>query len=153
MDLLVHGRDDHATTADHRDRCGEQDLILAEIWILGDRYLIRPLQNYVMAQMHSIQTTCGKMDPTVGRVIYDNTAVGSPLRRFAVDQICWLRGPVEMKVLDVIPTRMLKDITLVLAEEAPADLRRKRAKAMTASDYYVTEDGSVQLPGTAGNFF
>ncbi|PQE11672.1 hypothetical protein CJF32_00004849 [Rutstroemia sp. NJR-2017a WRK4] len=118
MGLLVHGRDDHATTlaADHRDRCGEQDSILAELWILGDRFLIRPLQNYVMAQMHSIQTTCGKMDPAVCRVIYDNTAMGSPLRRFAVDQICWLRGPVEMSMLDVIPTRMLKDITFAADE-------------------------------------
>ncbi|PQE03982.1 hypothetical protein CJF31_00003074 [Rutstroemia sp. NJR-2017a BVV2] len=153
MDLLVHGGDDHATKADHRARCGKQDLILAELWILGDRFLIRPLQNYVMAQMHSIQTTCGKMAPAVSRVIYDNTAEGSPLRRFAVDQICWLRRPVDMKMLDVVPVQMLKNITLSLAEEAPADLRRKRAKAMTASDYYVTEDGLVQIPGTAGSFF
>jgi hypothetical protein len=139
---LIHDGDGRGPTDGHRAMCSNQDLILTELWTLGERFLIRPLQNYVMAEMYSVQASCGKMSSQTGKHIYENTPDGSPLRRFAVDQICWLADPVEMAVLDAIPSQMVKDIALLLAKQVPAHVRHEKAVAMTASDYYVTEDES-----------
>ncbi|KAE9374854.1 hypothetical protein N431DRAFT_372796, partial [Stipitochalara longipes BDJ] len=70
----------------------DQDLDLAQLWVIGDRLLIPRLQNAVMMAWHSLWT-----DPDTDRhcstkwvrYAYEHTCEGSPLRNLAVDQLMY----------------------------------------------------------------
>ncbi|KAF7878831.1 hypothetical protein EAF04_000034 [Stromatinia cepivora] len=111
---------------DNEDLCAREDVLLAEPWILAERFLIRPLQNYTMQVMFRKQVTCGAMNAACYEHLYENTAKYSILRRFAVEQRCWLGGDFPGLSEECFPAQMLFDMIGVLQERLAADVRKRK---------------------------
>jgi hypothetical protein len=116
------------------------DLCLANLWVLADKLLIRPLQN---AAMNELGALCArhKMLPTPAlNYVFNNTQEGSPLRRFfvykcaqALKPSCYTRFPEHF------PKEMLLELAVYLTK-AMDDLPRKpKSPKFRISDYEVRE--------------
>lgn len=64
----------------------EEDLALAETWILAEKFDIPQLQNLVITTMYKIEYVCDAFPLSALSYIYGNTASGSVLR-----SLCWLK--------------------------------------------------------------
>lgn len=113
----------------------EQSLL--ELWVLADKFHIPELQNVAI---HTIVTLSNRLFRQLGPprfpYIYENTSVGSPLRRFAVDLCYHLPPEGFVKNVDYFPQRLLAEYAVMVGkirfhgDKAPPSNR-------IASNYYV----------------
>jgi hypothetical protein len=73
----------------HLAKCIKQDCILVELWVMGDRFAVKGLQNSVVGHMFKVSRHCGFFNATCRRKIYETTMPGSQLRRLVVAQQAW----------------------------------------------------------------
>jgi hypothetical protein len=93
-----------------------QDFDLAQLWVAGDRLLIRGLQNDVMWAYHQLwsdELTRRTCSTRMMRYVYQHTCVGSPLRGMLVDQVAYTMGFENIKAHQSdLPREMLVDLVL-----------------------------------------
>ena len=75
------------------------------------------------------------------REIYETTSIGSPLRRFAVDQCAWTMpsGRFESSP-GAFPHALLIDLAIVFSEAVPERPRQRRSDGIDVVEYFVAED-------------
>jgi len=110
--------------------CGNEDILLVELWILAEKFLIRGLQNYTMDVMLTKQVTCGGLAMRCYQYLYDNTGEGSALRSFVVEQRCWLGSKMCNADEKMFPREMLRDMVIFLQEQVHARERKERGDKM-----------------------
>ncbi|ESZ95327.1 hypothetical protein SBOR_4261 [Sclerotinia borealis F-4128] len=110
-----------------QQECAAEDILLVQLWILADRFLIRKLQNYTMNIMLKSHRGCGAMEDNCYRYLYDNTAKDCVLRTLAVEQKCWdIHDMSSSAVLDAdYPAQMLNDMVVVLQSQVPIGVKNK----------------------------
>lgn len=104
--------DDPALTA----ACKEQELDLAQAWVLGEKFLIPSFQNAVLRKFDSLwrggRLMCWNWLPYA----YENTKRGSPLRNLIVDQWAYVMKPDPMiKTPEFFPKEMLIELAFTLS--------------------------------------
>lgn len=58
---------------------------LAELWVLADKFVIPALQNHVILSMGRIQEVTRTYPLVTYKYMYQNTTIGSALRRHIID--------------------------------------------------------------------
>jgi len=95
---------------------------LVHLWILADKLLIPALMNNALQALDDIQTYNKTIYVFSAKFIYDNTVVGSPLRKYMVDQAAFLSHSSEYKKLsiqkDSLPYEFLLDVVVALTKKA-----------------------------------
>jgi hypothetical protein len=88
-----------------------EDMHLAELWVLADKLCMRRLQNMVLTHIEGINIRAHFVAVETFHYVYDNTAGGSPLRRYLV-RICALdlQPSAFTEFVDDFPKSMLVDI-------------------------------------------
>ncbi|KAF8851470.1 hypothetical protein BDZ45DRAFT_730888 [Acephala macrosclerotiorum] len=96
----------------------EEDLNLAGLWVLADKFRIPSLQNLVVTSMVRIGTRYRKAPSETFSYIYKNTAAGSALRDLAVHQ-CARMTPRALirRTPDLFPKQMRADLAYYLIGE------------------------------------
>jgi hypothetical protein len=94
-----------------------QDMHLAELWVLADRLGMPWLQNRILDHIDHIRRQTNSMPTATFHYVYDNTASGSPLRKYFV-WICAmdLNPAVFTEVMDQFPKSMLASIAKYLSK-------------------------------------
>lgn len=87
----------------------KQDLDFAQLWVLGDKFLIHHLQNKVIDKFYAQFEAKVPLNDSWFRYAYENTSDSSPLRKYAVDHMM-RRGPDYKKRLQQIPCEMFLDL-------------------------------------------
>ncbi|KUJ22796.1 uncharacterized protein LY89DRAFT_763279 [Mollisia scopiformis] len=84
---------------------------LVELWILAEKLLIPELQNMVIREFYRLKLAAMIVPTSCFHAIYEDTVVGSPLRRLCVD-ICvvYLKHSVYRETADQIPHDMFVDL-------------------------------------------
>ena len=127
----------------HKDRCGRQDELLLELWILAEMLLMPRLQNYIVFVLLSIQRKCGTLGPTDYHSVYDNTTAESPIRRLIIDRCIYSREAYESaKSPHRFPSEMLFDLLTALGKTP----RRQ----MMVDGRYLVDDGSTKADRVVG---
>jgi hypothetical protein len=108
---------------------------LAELWVMGEKFLIRPLQNEAIDMLNY----CEKNIPTdAAHYIYEKTAKGCLLRAFIVGDSAVSSDLAKMrKNGDEYPVEMVADIALYLQPFMFNDISRGIMTSFQISDYYV----------------
>ncbi len=78
-------KDDYIPKGDDTEECDE-DMSLAQLWVLANRLKIPRLQNYVIEAMYDISERT-RMIPATIYYVYDNTDNRSSLRAFLVELV------------------------------------------------------------------
>ncbi|KAG4443029.1 hypothetical protein IFR05_001483 [Cadophora sp. M221] len=99
----------HGKVYNHTNECAEQDLTLAQLWVLADRFLVRTLQNQVVVHMERIRQPCGKTGTACWDYVYGNTSPGSRLRALIAEQCAWSET-FDWGDSQQVPQNLLKDI-------------------------------------------
>lgn len=105
---------------DERRAIVQEFMALVELWVLADKLRIPHLQNLVIDTIHAIEEkTLFAPSPLSLQYIYDNTAPGSQLRRFAVEVSISSLQPkdfINKRVAKYIPHQMLLDFAAHAAQ-------------------------------------
>lgn len=115
----------------HEGGCGQQDLDLVELWILGQRLIVSSLQNHVMQHLKRSFDFCSAMTPSAFKIIYEGTEGPCPLRRLAVGECAWgvdnghFQGWAEH-----LPHEMLMDMVEVFKTASPDYVNWKNKRAV-----------------------
>ncbi|CZT46405.1 uncharacterized protein RSE6_06829 [Rhynchosporium secalis] len=105
----------------HR-RLEEQDLHLAQLWVLADRLLVPGLQNEIVDILQKFQRTARLASTLWIPFVYENTAAGSPLRKLAVDYALFcLDSAVFRKHAQNFPPEMLLEFAMATAKAIVRD--------------------------------
>jgi hypothetical protein len=144
LTLLDHSFDNKGSWSvteaeSHNDKCSDQDMILVGLWILGDRFAVKGLQNYVMEKIVTVAKVCGPMVTSFYLRIYRGTSKGSQLRRLAVDQCVWNRTVPFLGDEVWFPSEMMIDMLDVYRQAAPQNVKNRKAAALMAEDYFVAD--------------
>lgn len=130
---------------EHITKCATQDCYFVELWLLADRFLMSKLQNQVMDHMVRIYLSCGVMNPSQFAKIYEDSEVGSPLRRLVVTQCCWApEKDYYEKLSKYMPKDMLVDIAIAYRDSMTSAIRNSNRAVVQATDYYVNVRSSEQ---------
>lgn len=118
------GRENGTSTARY-----EEDMALAELWVLGDKLLIPRLQNYTIRLIEQRGESTRTIAIRPFQYIWDDTALESPLRRFAVEQCrydiqscCFL----DRNLVDSFPRGMLLEVASIAGDKEVLDDDGKR---------------------------
>jgi hypothetical protein len=90
---------------------------LAQLWVLADRFLVRPLQNVVNDRIHARMYAIRPSMVITGTLdyIYQKTAKGSLLRRLVLEDLTWEMEPDTMaQCLKLIPQEMVHELVVYL---------------------------------------
>jgi hypothetical protein len=118
----------------------DEDMSLAELWVLADKLCVPALQNLIIDTIYKICITRDLATTPTFHYIYKNTESGSLLRRLAVLQTtCLLDDENVVSASGFFPRVMLVNFSAFLLHRQtkmtfhhPADL----------SDYHVPLDGT-----------
>lgn len=97
---------------------------LVDLWLLGDQLITPKLQNYVMNLILKEPLTLPTISSECIQNIYNNTEVGSPLRRVVADQVRngHLKLGADKADYEAIPRDMLVDILHTINNGSASDL-------------------------------
>ena len=71
----------------------DEDLCLAELWVLADKLLMPKLQNHTIREIVRLRRESGRSTTVCLNYIYANTSKGSPLRALLEHHcVCMFRG-------------------------------------------------------------
>lgn len=129
---------DKVRARNHTSKCEDQDYVLVDLWILADRFMVRPLQNLVIDQLSRVATECGLDLSDSFQSIYDRTLEGSQLRRFIANRTSWLL--IDEGDTDHYPREMLVDMVLNLQWSAPESVRNRNLNRMNPEDFYTWDE-------------
>lgn len=122
----------------HINDCGAQKLVLVQLWVLAEKFLVYPLQDHVMDHLFRIDKIClCIMHPLCLDYVYSHTSPKSLLRRFAADCLAWHHDLGSFAMY--LPHAMLIDVVKVLHGAVPDYVRAKKAETMDAGDYNVAK--------------
>lgn len=140
-------QDDVSNPSDnHFTDCYKQNSTMDRLWILADKFLMTKLQNLVVDQIVRTHQDCTwsihGITSTDCHRVYNNTPVGSPLRRLLVERCAW-RCKIFASETDYMaekmvgfPVEMLVDMINTIQKARKIDeLLRKRIEIIPASFY------------------
>ncbi|KAL2072723.1 hypothetical protein VTL71DRAFT_12066 [Oculimacula yallundae] len=115
---------------------GDEDMSLAKLWVLADKLAIPKLQNSAMTCI--LKFASGNVIPTLPyHYIYENTGIGSPLRRLVVEQCAHeLPHYYIYSCAEYFPRELLLDIFAYTAK----NFRDDRDSLPDPRKFYVAED-------------
>jgi hypothetical protein len=112
-------------------------LTLVKLWIFGNKYDIRRLQNYVITKLIAVQQNVSHTAIDAFGYIYANTEVDSKLRTLAVAQ-CYAQVP-EFEFFyarEKFPEELLLDLAALSAKLRA--VKDKGTVKLKAKDYFVS---------------
>jgi BTB/POZ domain len=112
-----------ASSNDEKEIEKLEDLDLIQLWVVADRLLIRPLQNCIIKTLSTLWGWRKPRYPTIDWIpyAYENTILGSPLRKLAVDLAIWglfnedINEKNEEKFRQKLPPELLFDVYKVVS--------------------------------------
>lgn len=117
-----------------------QDVDFAELWVLGDKFMIPGLQNKAIDKLLA-NSSLNVYNPAWFRYAYENTNDSSTLRKWAVDYSIVYIGNSRTGYVQTYREFYPKEMLLELLEKAAKPYPRgKRELTLVASDYYVETD-------------
>ena len=126
-------------------------LSLLELWVLADKLLIPTLQNYVMFWINEHMVKCHDNGIKAGCFFiytWENTAEGSPLRRYFLDVAAWREGLDKwMENSHIIfPNDFLRELVIYLFVALPTGFREEQIAKRDVKEFMVPETrGSLTL--------
>ncbi|KAH6709027.1 hypothetical protein BKA61DRAFT_579107 [Leptodontidium sp. MPI-SDFR-AT-0119] len=113
-----------------------------KLWILADSLLLPRLQNTVVEKIIQVQDTFGKTAVNCLPYIYENTAVGNPLRQLMLHRCaCIMRAEFYTDKPEYYPKEMLLELAVIAcdARNHPVLMKQTGHKS-DPSQYKVAED-------------
>lgn len=115
-----------------QDKCSSQVVLkhedsLARLWILADRLLIRPLQNYALKKLEELWgEDFPPLDPKRWlNYVYAHTTADSPLRHLVVDRCAYCVAVESIQeIFANIPKEFLLDISAILISAVDSTSKR-----------------------------
>lgn len=97
----------------------DEDLILAQLWVLAGKLLIPQLQSQILHQIHQDTLKYQRVPTKTLEYVYKETSEDSPLRKFMVPSCaCYLKPMDYRNSRDEFPREMLLDIAELYASYA-----------------------------------
>jgi hypothetical protein len=102
------------------DKARELARMLAELWVLADKLLVPGLQNGALKGLQKVHEMTNKIHVSTLSYVYENTAFGSPLRRYFAASFA---GHLSPKLLqespEKFPLQMVFDLAVIWGNVLP----------------------------------
>ncbi|KAH7363913.1 hypothetical protein BKA65DRAFT_390126, partial [Rhexocercosporidium sp. MPI-PUGE-AT-0058] len=92
----------------------QQDMDLAMLWILADKFAMPRLQNGVILCMNHVSNSLQRLPQKTFHYIYENTTPGSPLRKMTIYQCATETAASFFEDTYDFPIQLLADVTQFL---------------------------------------
>lgn len=113
--------------------------MLAELWVLADKFDIPKLQNKCIENMLEIVAYCGGLIPLEPmKYIYENTSPESQLRKLGVSQCHYISPDCWVSNRKFLPYELLLDYIIFATKVGTGEARApRRVLELKASDFFV----------------
>ncbi|KAH8602925.1 hypothetical protein B0O99DRAFT_679906 [Bisporella sp. PMI_857] len=139
QDLVVQHRSQSCINL-NKELKAEEDMTLAELYVLADRLLIPKLQNRVIREIELLRNRFGMTNTKCLSYVWENTAPESPLRKLLVQQCAFnMHRDRLIEDADDFPREMLLELTLVLMDCIPKEVSEEKITARKIGLFEVEE--------------